>query len=76
MEKYVEDVRQDEKHVPDLLESVMRPTDHVKEELWQNLFKMTKLDQKSQTSRFQFFGFQESKIFPPEANASLLAGKF
>ena len=25
IEKYVEDVRQDEKHVPDLLESIMRP---------------------------------------------------
>ena len=29
MEKYLEDVRQDEKHVPDLLESIMRPTDPV-----------------------------------------------
>ena len=33
LEKYVEDARQDEKHVPDLLESIMRPTDPVKEEL-------------------------------------------
>ena len=33
MEKYIEDAKQDEKHVPDLLESVMRPTDPVKEEL-------------------------------------------
>ena len=32
MEKYFEDVRQDEKHVPDLLESIMRPTDPVKGE--------------------------------------------
>ena len=31
MEKYNEDVRQDEKHVPHLLESIMRPTDPVKE---------------------------------------------
>ena len=35
IEKYVEDVKQDEKHVPDLLESIMRPTDPVKEELRQ-----------------------------------------
>ena len=38
MEKYVEDVRQDEKHVPDLLEAIMRPTDPVKDELRQKLF--------------------------------------
>ena len=40
MENYNEDVRQDEKHVPDLLESIMRPTDLVKEELRQKLFKI------------------------------------
>ena len=40
MEKYIEDVRQDEKHVPDLLESIMRPNDPVKEELRQKLFKI------------------------------------
>ena len=39
-EKYAEDARQEEKHVPDLLEAIMRPTDPVKEELRQNLFKM------------------------------------
>ena len=33
IEKYIEDARQDENHVPDLLESIMRPTDPVKEEL-------------------------------------------
>ena len=37
MEKYVEDARQEEKDVPDLLEAIMRPTDPVKEELPQNL---------------------------------------
>ena len=39
IEKYIEDLRQDEKHVPDLLESIMRPTDPIKEELRQILFK-------------------------------------
>ena len=43
IEKYVEDARQEEKDVPDLLEAIMRPTDPVKEELRQNLFKMTQL---------------------------------
>ena len=41
IEKCFVDARQDEKHVPDLLESIMRPTDPVKEELRQKLFKLT-----------------------------------
>ena len=41
MEKYIEDARQEEKDVLDLLEAIMRPTCLVKEELGQNLFKMT-----------------------------------
>ena len=46
MEKYIEDAKQDEKHVPDLLESIMRPTDPVKEELTVNGLK-TRLKQKN-----------------------------
>ena len=41
IEKCVEDVKQDEKHVPDLLASIMRPTCLVKEESRQNVFKMS-----------------------------------
>ena len=41
MEKYVEDARQEEKDVPDLLEAIMRPTDPVKEELRQKTMKMS-----------------------------------
>ena len=40
-EKYVEDARQEEKDVPDLLEAIMRPTCPVKEELQKILFKMS-----------------------------------
>ena len=40
IEKYIEDARQKEKDVPDLLEAIMRPTCPVKEELRQNLFKL------------------------------------
>ena len=40
MEKYIEDARQEEKDVPDLLESIMRPTCLVKEELRPILFKL------------------------------------
>ena len=40
VEKYIEDVQQEEKDVLDLLESIIRPTDLVKEELRLILFKM------------------------------------
>ena len=46
IEKYIEDVTQDEKHVPDLLEPIMRPTDPVKEELRRNLCKMPQFSPK------------------------------
>ena len=39
-EKYIEDVRQDEKHVSDLLEAIMRPKLFVKAELRPILFKI------------------------------------
>ena len=41
MEKYIEDTKQEEKDVPDLLEAIMRPICLVKEELRPNLSKMT-----------------------------------
>ena len=44
--KYAEDVKQDAKDVPDLLESIMRPTDPVKEELRRNLCKMSQFSPK------------------------------
>ena len=40
MDKYFEDVRQDEKHVSDLLEAIIQPPGLVKEELRPNLFKL------------------------------------
>ena len=43
IEKYVEDVEQDETHVPDLLEAITRPTCLVKEELRPILFKMIQI---------------------------------
>ena len=59
MEKCFEDVRQDEKHVPDLLESIMRPTDPVKDELRQKLSKMHQFGSKIKKIRvcsFQMSG--------------------
>ena len=75
-EKYVEDVRQDEKHVPDLLESIMRPTDLAKEELRPNLFKMMQIMSKIQKFKVSTFWIPEFRSFLPEANAGLLAGRF
>ena len=40
MENYIEDVKQNDKHVPDLLESIMRPPGFVKEEAQPILFKI------------------------------------
>ena len=76
LEKYFEDVREDEKHIPDLLESRMRPTDPVKKSYGGFWWKWFNLHSKSKKSRFQLFGFRKSKASPPEANASLLAGRF
>ena len=41
IEKYIEDVKQEEKDVPDLVELIMRSTDPVKDELRRILFKMS-----------------------------------
>ena len=45
MEKYVEDAKQEKKDVPDLLEAIMKGSGLVKEELRQNLFKLTHFHQ-------------------------------
>ena len=64
MEKYNEDVRQDEKHVPDLLEAIMRPTDPVKDELRQKLFKITQFESKIKKMRVSTFWIPEIRSFP------------
>ena len=64
MEKYVEDAKQDEKHVPDLLEAIMRPTCLVKEELRQNLFKMTQFRPKIPKIKVSTFWIPEIQSFP------------
>ena len=64
MEKCFEDARQDEKHVPDLLESIIWPIDPVKEELRQKLFKMIKFSSKIKKMRVSKFWIPEFQIFP------------
>ena len=65
IEKYVEDVKQDEKSSPGLLESLMKPTCLVKDALRQILLKWVNLDPKSLKLEFQLFGFRKSDGFPP-----------
>ena len=48
IEKYIEDARQDEKHVPDLLEPIIQPPCLVKEELRQILIRMIQIRSKFQ----------------------------
>ena len=68
MEKCFEDARQDEKHVPDLLESIMRPTDPVKEELRRKLSKIDQFDSKS--TKIRVCTFQMSGKIPDSTNAA------
>ena len=73
METYFEDLRQDEKHVPDLLESIMRPTDPVKEELRQKLFKIDQFGSKIKKMRVSKFWIPEIQSFPAGGQHNLLA---
>ena len=73
MEKYFEDARQDEKHGPDLLESIMRPTDPVKEESRQKLFKITQIESKIKKMRVSKFWIPEFQNFPAGGQHNLLA---
>ena len=51
IEKFIEDTKQDEKHVPDLLEAMMRATCLVKEELRPILFNITQV--RPEITKFQ-----------------------
>ena len=69
MEKYIEDVKQEEKDVPDLVESIMRPTDPAKEELRRILFKMRQYGPdiiKIRVSTFWMSGKMEKSRIPAE----------
>ena len=68
MEKCFEDARQDEKHMPDLLESIMRPTDPVKDELRQKLFKIDQFG--SKITKIRVCTFQMSGKIPDSTNVA------
>ena len=59
MEKYIEDSRQEEKDVPDLLEAIMRPTCLVKEELRPILFKISQVGSEIPKIRVSTFWIAE-----------------
>ena len=73
IENYFEDARQDEKHVPDLLEAIMRPTDPVKDELWQKLFKIIQISPKIKKMKVSKFWIPEIQKFPAGGQHNLLA---
>ena len=64
MEKYIEDVKQEEKDVPDLMEAIMRPTDPVKEELRQILSKLSQFGSKITKIRVSTFWIPEVRCSP------------
>ena len=76
IEKHIEDVKQDEKHVPELLESVMRPTFFVKEGLRPLWIKISQFGSKIPKSNFQLLGFRKSDGSPLEANNTSEPSKF
>ena len=73
MEKCFEDARQDEKHMPDLLEAIIQPTDPVKDEFWQKLFKMIQFASKIKKMRVSNFWIPEIQSFPAGGQHNLLA---
>ena len=68
MEERFEDARQDEKHVPDLLEAIIQPTDPVKEELRQKLFKMIQFG--PEITKIRVCTFQMSGKIPDSTNVA------
>ena len=73
LKKYAEDVKQDRKIDPDLVESIMRPTDPVKEELRQKLSKMTQISSNIKKMRVSKFWIPEIQNFPAGGQHNLLA---
>ena len=71
VEKYIEDVKEEEKDVPDHVESIIRPTDPVKEELRRIFFKMSQYRPKIIKIRVSTF-WMSGKI--PDSRRRLPAG--
>ena len=63
MENSIEDVKQDEQHVPDLVESIMRPTCLAEEDLRPISFRMTQISSKIQEVRVSTVWILEFRCF-------------
>ena len=74
MAKYFEDARQNEKHVPDLLEAIIQPPGPVKEELRQKLFKTNQFE--SKIKKIRVCTFQMSGKIPDSTNVAFEAPLF
>ena len=74
MEKSIEDARQDEKHVPDLLEAIIQPPGLVKGELQQKLSKMIKF--RPEITKIRVCTFQMSGKNPGFGQRSLRGSNF
>ena len=72
--KYVRDVKQDEKHVPDLLDAIMRPTCLVKVELRHFLFKLSQF--RPTITKIRVCTFQVSGKIPDSSKTSPRAPLF
>ena len=68
MEKYVRDIIQGQKIVPDLVESIIKPSGLVKKEIRRILIKMYQF--RSEMDVWKNDGF------PPEGNTASESGKF
>ena len=73
MEKYIEDFRQREKHVPDLVESMIQLPGPVKDDLRQKLFKIDRFGSKIKKMWVSTFWIPEIQRFPAGGQHSLRA---
>ena len=64
IETCFEDARQDEKHVPDLLEAILQPSGLVKEELRPILSQMIQIRSKIKNISVSTFWIPEIQSFP------------
>ena len=75
IEKYIEDAKQDQKLAPHLVESMMRPTDPVKEELRRKTRKMNQFRPEITRIRVSTFWMSGNRRIPTGGQHSLLAQK-
>ena len=75
IEKYIEDARQDEEHVPDLLEATIQPPGFVKDELRQKLFKMTQITSKITKIKSKIKKIRVSTFWIPEIRSFRAGGQ-